>query len=140
MSITVADLKKKAKEMKIKNYSKMNKNELEQALGIPKPSAYRSMRLSKLNLIKPSEETESRLKKWKAEMWQNLTAKISDNQILPCGTKGKKQKEMGLPSVCRPTKKIDKTTTSLASNFTIPQIKKAIELKKQGKRIIWKDL
>jgi hypothetical protein len=136
---TVAALKNKAKEMKIKNYSKMKKNELEQALGIPPPSAYRSMRLSKLNLIKPSEETESRLKRWKNSEWINLTGKITDNKKLACGTKGKRQKELNLPTVCRPSKK-NVDTPLLAKDFTIPQIIKAIELKKQGKRIDWKNL
>lgn len=138
---TLTELRDKAREKKIKGFSTMNKAELEKALGIPKPSAYRAMRLSALNLIKPSGKTESKLRQWKDEEWVNLTAKITDKEKLPCGTQGKKQKELGLPSVCRPTKKMGKdTSTSLASGFTDAQIKKAISLKQQGKRIDWKSL
>ena len=147
--ITVAELRAKAREMKIRGFSTMNKVELEKALGIPKPSAYRAMRLSKLDLIKPSnpkgdavrrKETESKLKRWKEEDWVNLTAKITDGMELPCGTRGKQQDRLGLPTVCRPTKKQTKETPSLASNFSKAQIEKAIELKKKGQRINWKVL
>jgi hypothetical protein len=138
--ITVADLRNKAREMKIKGFSTMNKGELEKALGIPKPSAYRAMRLSKLDLIQPSPETESRLKRWKAEDWVNLTAKLTDGIELPCGTRGKQQDKLKVPTVCRPTKKQSKETPSLASNFSKAQIEKAIELKKRGLRIDWKKL
>lgn len=137
---TLLELKQKAKEMKIRRYSKMNKSELEKTLGIPPPSAYRSMRLSQLNLTKPSKDTESKLKIWKAELWKNLTAKITDDKDLPCGTKGKNQKKIGLPTVCRPTRKVNENTTKLANTFTRDQILKAIEMKKQGKRIIWSQL
>jgi hypothetical protein len=137
---TVSQLKQKAKELKIKGYSTMSKETLEKALGIPKPSAYRSMRLSSLGLQKPSEKTESKLKIWKKEDWQNLTAKITDHEKLPCGKRGKKQEQLGLPSVCRPTIKINKQTPQLASNFTKAQILKAIKLKSNGERIIWKNL
>jgi hypothetical protein len=138
--VLLADLKRVAKENGVKGFSTMNKAQLEKALGIPKPSAYRAMRLSKLDLIKPSKETESRLKRWKEEEWLNLTAKITDNEKVPCGKKGKRQKELNLPTVCRPSKQMSAATPSLASNFSDSQIKKAIELKKKGQRIDWKTL
>ena len=85
-------------------------------------------------------EAKADLIRWGREKWLNLTAKITDNQKLPCGTKGKKQKELGLPSVCRPSVRISDKTPSLASTFTDKQIKKAIEIKKNGKTIRWKEL
>jgi hypothetical protein len=69
-----------------------------------------------------------------------LTAKITDNEKLPCGKRGKKQEALKLPTVCRPSKKKSEATPSLASNFNETQIKKAIELKKKGQRINWKTL
>jgi hypothetical protein len=98
------------------------------------------MRLSALGLIKPSVETESALRRWKAEEWLNLTAKITDGEKLPCGKKGKRQKELNLPTVCRPSKRKSDKTPTLSSNFTDAQVKKAIELKKRGQRIDWKTL
>ena len=44
------------------------------------------------------------------------------------------------PSICRPTKKVNKDTTSLAQSFTKKQIKKALEIKKKGRRIDWDKL
>lgn len=134
------DLKKLAKTKGIKGYSSMNKAELEKSLGIPKPSAYRSMRLSSLGLVQPSKETEERLQRWKEERWLNLTSLLTDKKIEPCGRKGKKQKELDLPSVCRPTIKVNKDTPRLAQTFSREQIKKAIDLKKEGKRIMWNKL
>ena len=138
--VLVSQLREKAKEMKIKGYSKMNKNELENALGLPPPSAYRSMRLSKLGLSQPSKETEEKLRRWKNENWVNLTPLLTDKKLEPCGNKGKNQKKLNLPSVCRPTIKISAETPSLAQSFSKAQIKKAIELKKQGERIMWNKL
>ena len=138
--VLVSELKRVAKEKGIRGFSKMNKEELEKALGIPKPSAYRPMRLSALGLIQPSKKTESDLRRWKAEEWLNLTAKITDGEKLPCGKKGKRQKELDLPSVCRPSKRKSDKTPTLSSNFTDAQVKKAIELKKRGQRIDWKTL
>lgn len=137
--VLAKDLKQKAKERGVVGYSKMNKAELEKALGIPKPSAYRSMRLSSLGLAKLTPEEEARLLAWKRADWTNLTAKLTDNVKLPCGTKGKKQKELHLPTVCRPTKK-NSDTPLLASHFSRAQIEKAIEMKKRGERINWSKL
>jgi hypothetical protein len=138
--VLLSELKRVAKEKGIKGYSSMNKEQLEKALGIPPPSAYRAMRLSKLDLIKPSKETESKLKRWKEEEWLNLTAKMTDGEKLPCGKRGKRQDELKLPTVCRPSKKKSEATPTLASSFNEAQIKKAIELKKKGQRINWKTL
>ena len=102
-----------------------------------KHSAYRSMRL-KGNKTTPQEKAD--LIRWENEKWQNLTAKITDNKKLPCGTKGKKQMELGLPSICRPTIKVNNKTPILASSYTKTQIKKAINIKKDGSIIKWKSL
>jgi len=137
--VLVKELRDKAKERGVVGYSRMNKAELEKVLGIPKPSAYRSMRLSSLGLVKLTPEQEERLLAWKRADWTNLTAKITDKKRLPCGTKGKRQKQLNLPTVCRPTRK-NTDTPLLASQFSDAQIKKAIDLKKKGKRINWREL
>lgn len=100
-------------------------------------SAYASMRL-KGN--KPTAEGRKDLIRWKNEKWINLTAKITDNKTLPCGTKGKKQIDLSLPSVCRPTVKVNDKTPTLASSYSKEEIKKAIAIKKQGKTVNWKAL
>lgn len=102
-----------------------------------KHSAYKSMKL-KNNKTTPQEKTN--LINWGKEKWINLTAKITDNKTLPCGTKGKKQIDLNLPSVCRPSIKVNEKTPILASNYSKQQIQKAIEIKKQGKTINWKNL
>jgi hypothetical protein len=109
-----------------------------------KPSAYRSMMMGKLGLTKSSPQKKKDLLRWgsptKGEKWINLTAKITDKKIQPCGMKGKKQKQLGLPSVCRPSVKVSNITPKLAQDFTTKQIKKAIQIKKKGKTINWKKL
>jgi hypothetical protein len=102
-----------------------------------KHSAYKSMK-TKNNKTTP--EARADLIRWTNEKWLNLTAKITDNKKLPCGTKGKKQKEMGLPSVCRPSIKISDKTPKLSSNYTNQQIINAINIKSQGKTVKWADL
>jgi hypothetical protein len=91
------------------------------------------MRLGKKS---ENDETESRLLAWTLADWTNLTALLTDDRKLPCGKKGKKQQEMNLPTVCRPTRK-NADTPLLAKDFNEAQIRKAIEIKKQGKRIDW---
>jgi len=112
-----------------------------------KSSAYKSMLMGKLNMNKSSPSKKQDLLRWgsanKGEMWQNLTALLTDNKKLPCGTKAKKQKEQNLPSVCRPSKKVsEKTPKPLAKDLTIAQIKKAVEIKKKktNNRINWNKL
>lgn len=107
-----------------------------------KHSAYRSMKLAAEGKSKPTTKAnKGALQRWTDEVWVNLSAKLTDNKELPCGTKGKKQKEKGLPSVCRPKYKIsEKTPTPLVKDLSKKQIKKAIEIKKKGGRIIWADL
>lgn len=103
------------------------------------PSAYRSMKLAKMGLSKSTtKENKGALQKWTNEKWLNLNALLDKNIELPCGTKYKGQIE---PTVCRPKKKIDKKTPiPLAYDLTKNQIKKAIEIKKEGKRVNWKEL
>ena len=108
-----------------------------------KPSAYKSMMLGKLGMTKSTPAKKKDLLRWgspiKGEEWINLTALLTDKQTLPCGTKGKKQKDKNLPSVCRPKKKVSsKTPTPLTKDLTNKQINKAISIKKTGARIDWK--
>ena len=108
-----------------------------------KPSAYRSMRLAKYGLTKkPQKKDKNELKKWTNEKWQNLTALITDGIFKNCGDKGKIQRKLDLPSVCRPSIKIDnKTSKPLVKDLTMEQIKKAIKIKQSGKnRINWQNL
>lgn len=104
-----------------------------------KHSAYRSMKLASEGKTKPvSKSNRGALQRWSDEKWLNLNALIYLGKELPCGTKYKGQKE---PTVCRPKKKIsEKTPTPLAKDLTKKQIEKAIEIKKQGKRIDWSKL
>ena len=106
-----------------------------------KHSAYRSMKLSKLGLTKPTTKAnKGALLNWNKEKWLNLTALLTDKKKLPCGTKGKKQKEQNLPSVCRPSIIVNNKTPKLASNYSDTQIRKAIKLKQKGERILWDEL
>ena len=116
---------------------------MEKSVREMKPSAYRSMRLKKagLNKTKPSPQATKDLIRWKNEKWQNLTAKLTDDKFYACGTKGKKQKDLNLPSVCRPSVKVnEKTPTPLAGAYSFEKIKKAIGIKSSGSTIRWKDL
>lgn len=80
---------------------------------------------------------------WNKEIWKNATpiamgieSKIKD--LPACGKKHSKQKNN--PTICRPTKKVNKDTPELLQTFSKSQIKKALEIKKKGKRINWKEL
>lgn len=113
-----------------------------------KNSAYKSMfTISKYQelggRINPKAKKKSGTEKWNKEIWKNLTPLATGNikniKDLPaCGMKGKKQGK--LPSICRPTKKIDSKTPTLAQQYSKAQIKKALEIKKKGKTIKWKEL
>jgi hypothetical protein len=103
-----------------------------------KHSAYRSMKLASEGKTKPTtKKNKGALMDWTREEWLNLNALIDIGKELPCGTKYKGQTE---PTVCRPKKKVNDKTPKLAKDFTKEQIKKAIEIKKKGDRIIWNDL
>lgn len=104
-----------------------------------KHSAYRSMKLASEGKTKPvSKSNRGALQRWSDEKWLNLNSLLYLGIELPCGTKYKGQKE---PTVCRPKKKISsQTPTPLAKDLTKKQIEKAIEIKKQGKRIDWSKL
>ena len=128
-------IKAMEKQFNIKIINKSNKADGE------KPSAYRSMKLAKLGLSKPTTKANrGALLDWTRERWQNLTALLTDDAFYECGTKGKKQKELGLPSVCRPTIRINDKTPKLAQEFTERQIRQAIEIKKKMQRINWAEL
>ena len=103
-----------------------------------KHSAYRSMRLASKGLSKPTtKENRGALLDWTMAKWLNLNALIDKDIKLPCGTKYKGQTE---PTVCRPSVRINDKTPMLAKEFTEKQIRKAIEIKKKGKRIMWDEL
>lgn len=132
----------------LSRYILWNKPTLEQSLDdylkrfnidkIPN-SAYRSMMMGKLGLTKTTPGKKKDLLRWKNEKWQNLTAKITDgDKFYPCGMKGKKQKEKNLPSVCRPSVKVnDKTPKPLSGSISKQKIKKAVDIKKKGEYIKW---
>ncbi len=112
-----------------------------------KNSAYKSM-----FLIEEYERLGGKINKnlkksgtatWLKEKWVNLTPiamglETSIKSLTVCGKKHPKQKNN--PTICRPTKKINKNTTSLAQSFSKSQIKKALEIKKKGLRINWNEL
>jgi hypothetical protein len=104
-----------------------------------KHSAYRSMKLASEGKTKPTtKDNKGALQRWSDEKWLNLNALIYLGIELPCGTKYEGQTT---PTVCRPKKKISsKTPTPLAKDLTKMQIEKAIEIKKQGKRVDWSKL
>ncbi len=103
-----------------------------------KPSAYRSLQLAKEGKTK---ESDGDLKRWVKERWRNLTPLIlGDTKFYACGTKSQQQIKEGLPSICRPTIKVNSNTPDIASKYSMEQLKKAVKIKKQGKRIDWNKL
>ena len=112
-----------------------------------KNSAYKSM-----FLVEEYEKLGGRINKnlkksgtatWLKEKWVNLTPiamglETDIKKLTVCGKKHPKQKSE--PTICRPTKKVNKNTTSLAQTFSKKQIIKALNIKKQKKRINWNDL
>ena len=104
-----------------------------------KPSAYRSMSLAKEGKTK---ERDGNLKRWINEKWVNLTPValgiVSLRNAPACGDSSKNPR--GQKSVCRPTVKVSKQTPVLAQTYTKKQIKKAIDIKNNGGRIIWSKL
>ena len=111
-----------------------------------KHSAYKSMYLVK-EYERLGGKINQKLKRgglatWNKEKWKNLTpyalGLTNDKFKYECGNDPKIQKNN--PSICRPTKKINKDTPSLAQEFTKKQIIKALEIKKKGKRINWDKL
>ena len=111
-----------------------------------KHSAYRSMALVKEYKSMGGRINEKGKKggtdKWNKEKWKNLTGvalgKMSISEAPKCGNKYKGQGS--LPSICRPTKKIDSKTPVLAQSYSKSQLKKALEMKRKNKTISWKDL
>lgn len=101
-----------------------------------KPSAYKSMQLSRLGLSKPTtKENKGALMRWSGEKWLNLNALKDKGIEIPCGQKYMGQTE---PTVCRPSKKVSKKTPKpLAKDLTKAQIEAAIKIKKKGKTIQW---
>lgn len=112
-----------------------------------KHSAYKSMYMME-QYEKLGGRINKNLKKsgtatWNKEKWVNLSAiamGIESNikNLTACGEKHPKQKKN--PTICRPTKKVNKDTPKLAQSFSKSQIKKALEIKKKGKRINWNEL
>ncbi len=123
----------------------MSQNKIQKILDMP-PSAYRSMLMGKYNLTKSTPQKRNDLLRWgqpdKGEKWINLTAKFLEPEKpnLPCGKKSKKQVAVNLPTVCRPSKRVNEKTPKLANTYTDSQILKAILLKMNNTRIDWKNL
>ena len=113
-----------------------------------KHSAYKSMYLletyKKLGgRINQKVKKNSGTEKWNKEEWKNLTpyilGKVKSIKDAPaCGERHKLQVKN--PSICRHTKKVSKDTPTLAQEYNKAQIRKALEIKKKGKRIFWNKL
>ena len=100
-----------------------------------KHSAYRSMKLAKEGKTKTRD---GNLKRWIDEDWKNLTPYAEGLTSLENTPEcGKPHPEQQGKSVCRPMKKVNEKTPNLASSYTKQQIKKAVEIKNQGKTIKW---
>jgi hypothetical protein len=88
-----------------------------------------------------TKNRDGNLQRWMDESWRNLTPlTLGDKKFYECGKKSKEQQQKKLPSICRPTIKINEETPKLAKSYNITQLKKAVKIKKSGKRIDWKKL
>lgn len=102
------------------------------------------MKLGAEGKTKSTKKKSKELITWGQEDWRNLTSYITDGTLPPCGKQGKKQKELGLPSVCRPAKDMTssthKTPKPLVKDIikTPSKIKKAIKQKEKGEYIQWR--
>ena len=98
------------------------------------------IRISNQHPINNQTRTQC-LKNWINEKWANLTPKmLGDTKFYECGKKSKEQEKKGLPSVCRPTIKVNKNTPTLAQSYTKREITKAVNIKAKGGRINWSKL
>ena len=113
---------------------------------IPKHSAYRSGVVMKTYKDRGGKVKEigddKNLSRWFKEKWVNLTpygeGLVNSKFLYACGERHPSQKG---PSVCRPSVKVDKDKTPvIAQKFNKTQIKKAIKIKKNKKRIVWSEL
>ena len=113
---------------------------------IPKHSAYRSGMIMKTYKYRGGKVKETgdgkNLSRWFKEKWVNLTpygeGLVNNKLVYACGERHPDQKG---PSVCRPSVKIDsKKTPIVAQKFDRAQIKKAVKIKANKKRIVWSEL
>ncbi len=104
-----------------------------------KHSAYRSMQLAKENKTK---KKDGNLRKWINEDWRNLTPYAENivNSLKDTPECGKPHPRQKGKTICRPLKKLDEKTPKLASSYSKKQLKEAVKLKNQGKRITWSKL
>jgi hypothetical protein len=106
-----------------------------------KPSAYRSLQLGKEGKTNSTQAEKEDLKRWVKEDWRNLTPlTLGDTKFYTCGRKSQQQIKEGLPSICRPSIKVNSNTPDIASKYSMAQLKKAVQIKKEGKRIDWNKL
>lgn len=102
-----------------------------------KPSAYRSMALVKkyknMGGRLEKEKKEGGTRSWLVERWVNLSpyaeGLTSDRFQYKCGERAPRQKG---PSVCRPSSEVKR--------YSKAQIKKAVEIKSDGKIVKWNKL
>jgi len=110
-----------------------------------KNSAYKSMYINN-EYVKAGGKIKngktSNLENCRKEEWKNLSGvalgKTKLKNAPECGVKDKNQGKN--PSICRPTKKVNKTTPKLAQSFNKEQLKKALDIKNKNKRINWNTL
>lgn len=113
-----------------------------------KPSAYASMQINKIyrdngGRYKKNKKKSNNLTVWKKERWVNLSGYAlglidSIEECPPCGQKFEGQGD--IPSICRPTVKVNKNTPDLAQSYSRDQMLKALLLKSDGWYIEWSKL